>query len=333
MRHTLDSAISGYLAVRESQRYAANTQRNDERALRSFMAAVGNIQVANVEPRHIDTFFALVGSRLSPGTINMYNSSLRSFFKWCRQARMMRLDSDPMVGRRFLKTLPKQKVRIPADRFGDLLDAAPHPTDRAVIALGLYLFLRQGEIQTLRVGDVDLARGEVNVSVWKTKQRDVMPICEELDTELRRWLTYYSSQCDVKPEHYLVPGKTAPRFTGTTEGLKKVNDSELCPTRPVSKVFVTVKRVLVAAGFYVTGECGHMLRRSGARALYDRLSSEGHDRAARRAQAMLHHSALVQTERYLGIDIDVKERNDILRGKPMFPKAANVVEIRKASEA
>lgn len=70
----------------------------------------------------------------------------------------------------------------------------------------------------------------------------------------------------------------------------------------------------------------HTLRRSGARALYDRLVSEGYDGAMRTVQSMLHHSSIQTTEHYLGIHLDKKRRDDVVRGKHLFPTSTeNVV--------
>ena len=42
--------------------------------------------------------------------------------------------------------------------------------------------------------------------------------------------------------------------------------------------------------------------------------------------AMLHHKSTVMTERYLGLDVDVKKRNDLLKGRLMFQTPATIIE-------
>ena len=66
------------------------------------------------------------------------------------------------------------------------------------------------------------------------------------------------------------------------------------------------------------GDGCHILRRSGARNLFEELRNTGHDGAARRVQSMLGHSSVVMTELYLGIDNEKRQRNQMLAGKPMF---------------
>lgn len=79
-------------------------------------------------------------------------------------------------------------------------------------------------------------------------------------------------------------------------------------------LFTDVDKALIGIGVV-----GHVLRRSGARALFDRLRHEGYDGALRRVQAMLGHSSGTITETYLGLDVERVQRNEMLAGKPMFP--------------
>jgi hypothetical protein len=71
----------------------------------------------------------------------------------------------------------------------------------------------------------------------------------------------------------------------------------------------------------------HTLRRSGARALFDDLVERGgYDGVLRHVSAMLHHKSTLMTERYLGLDVDVKKRNDLIRGKKMYRTQRDMVE-------
>jgi hypothetical protein len=39
----------------------------------------------------------------------------------------------------------------------------------------------------------------------------------------------------------------------------------------------------------------------------------------RRVQALLGHASVLQTEKYLGIELERRQRNEMLAGKTMFP--------------
>lgn len=68
----LSDAIDEYLIARGSGGYRPNTIRNDEHNLKQFLAGVGNIQVRNITPRHLDAFMAAGATKnLSPSTMNL----------------------------------------------------------------------------------------------------------------------------------------------------------------------------------------------------------------------------------------------------------------------
>ena len=94
-------------------------------------------------------------------------------------------------------------MRIPVERFPDLLDAAGSARDRMVVAIGLYTFMRGSEIQLLRVNSVDFRDGVIHMRRQKTNEDDSMPICLELREELVRWLAFYRQNCgneDLRPD-------------------------------------------------------------------------------------------------------------------------------------
>ena len=76
------------------------------------------------------------------------------------------------------------------------------------------------------------------------------------------------------------------------------------------------------------GEGSHTLRRSGARALFDRLAESGYDRSLRIVQSMLHHSSVTITEKYIGVTPDQRSRDEIIKGQEMYPvREENVVSL------
>lgn len=337
----LSDLVDEFAATLSSNAYSKSTTRTYLITARGFLAHVGNIQVRSVTARHVDSFFA---ARQSAGnaatTLNLHRSGLRALFDHAARRRYIPTDRSPVAHRRPFRVVSRDRARVPATEFPRLLDAATHPRDRIIVALGLFLFLRQSEMKALRVGDVDLDSGEVAVEVIKTKQFDRMPISAELDTEVRRWLTFYSDNVGrpLRHDDHLVPAKSPNLFV---KGLApEVNATQakaatrLNPSRPVGQPELRVQAALAAIGVPIrdggksTGEGVHTLRRSGARALFDRLVQDGYDGAMRTVQSMLHHSSVATTEHYLGIQLDKKRRDGLVKGKPMFPVSTeNVIRL------
>lgn len=333
MNPRLSETIDEYLLARAAMGVKPNTVRNDKRACLRTLTIIGNLYLANITPRHIDAVFVDAATTNSDASLNTMQASLGAFFTWCRSRGYMRRDHDPLAGRRLRPVKARDRRRVPLAKFPALLDAAPHPRDRMVVACGLYLFLRASEIESLKVGDVDLASGGVRVQVHKSNIIDFMPISEELDGELRNWLRYYQDkQGPLNSEWHLCPAKRIHQPVRGEAGrfVRMEGTDVLRPVQQMVRVAEIVQRTLAGIGFDTrtadggaTWEGVHTLRRSGARALFDEMSSAGYDGALRRVQAMLHHRSSQTTEHYLGLDLDRKQRDDAIKGKPLFPSLAD----------
>lgn len=338
----LSDAVDGYLRDRGAEGTAAGTLRNHRLTLSRLQRVCGrDIYVSSIDHHHISGFFADAMQTRSAG-LPIDHSCLKVFFEWCVRNRYVGRFENPMDGRRRPKTqTPEERRHLPASKFPALLDAAERhdPRDRMLNALGLYLFLRSSELRNIRIRDVDLDSGYVRVRIFKTNQVDKMPICRELDQELRKWLTTYVGLlgAPLEPDMFLIPGyqPLGRRREDGSSDLTYVMG--VLPRTPVRDVMLYAQRALQDVGFDVRDsdgtsrrEGGHTLRRSGARALYDSLVSDGYDGALRRVQAMLHHADGKMTEHYLGITLDRHQRDELIRGVEMFPRQG-VVALRSAS--
>lgn len=349
----LSDAIDEYVRVRQNSGLGAGTVKVDQQALGVLLVTLGNIQCKSIDYRHGEQFREeLVRRGYKAGTFNNYRGIAGRFFDWCVQRRYMTGTAQPKAGLgRAMVYHRAPRRRIDPQDFPRLLECAgdTHPQDRIIVALGLYLFIRMSEIRALEVGRTYLDRGIIEVYQPKTKKWDEMPICEELDGELRRWLKFYTEDQmgkgngPLRPEWPLVPARVS---------MKMENDgSGKCGGRPIIPKYGQmnperrlggnghhkVQNALLKFGWEdIHKEGGHTLRRSGARALFDDMVATGEvrDGVLREVMSMLHHSTVSMTEHYLGLSADVEKRNRRLIGKPMFRKPAeNVVSLRPVEEA
>jgi integrase len=257
-----------------------------------------------------------------------------------------------MVGRKAPKFTPRVWRGIPVSKIPALLDSAPHPRDRILLALGCFLLGRGIEFSLLRIGDVRLDAGEISYAIPKTGKTDVLPISTELDGELRRWFTVYTEECGpLDPSWYLVPAKTPPRLSGyrtQIEGSARlIPDRPICTTKRKGTMHRVAQAALESIGFPLRDpESGkslregmHTLRRSIARGLYLQLVDEwqeGDPNPIEMVRSMLNHSTEKQTREYIGLQADRELRDRRIKGRPMFPGLApgsNVVQLGEAREA
>lgn len=324
MSISIEEAEREYVHWRKAQGYARATIRNDRSAIKILRDALGDgYTVAAIDDIAVTRTLERASDTRSPASVNMVQSSLSAFFKWCRLRKYMGIDTDPMLGMRYKRVPKKERRRLAVHEFPAFLNAAADPRDRAACALGLYLFLRSSEVVSLRIRDLDLQAGTIGVTVHKTGDYDVMPISAELDRELRTWLTAYQNECGpLHKDWFLVPAKTQAGF-----GTHCLN-----PVAKISRPEEVVKKTVSTYGWEDTHWQGfHLLRASGARAWFDELNEQTIDGALKIVQAHLHHSSVVMTERYLGLTADRAKRDRLLKGESMFPSlnAVNVIPIRK----
>ena len=338
MKTTFATAVQRYLRDREIDGYTPNTLVVNRTALNKAMRAVDpQIDVRRLDRNHVSQMIDYCNKLgNSDATINCLLSTLGSFFRWCRDNSLMDVNHNPLSGRRSRKSIRRDHDMINLSEFPLVLDVAEgiHARERIYIALGLYTLLRQSEILSIRIKDVNLELNTLNVVLHKTKERDQMRIVPELRAELRKWLTYYTDECGpLRGDWYLVPTRRPAGWNEGPDGAMTIRRRDrLVPHIRPRTMHANVQRVLTEIGWDVQGKhCGsHTLRRSAARSLYQELVAEGVDDALRQVSAWLHHKSVLMTELYLGLTADRERRNRRYEDSPMYPslQANNVVSLR-----
>lgn len=307
-----------YEAHLRAQALEPRTIKNRLQPITRATAKWGDVTLDSVGPTHLDRLFE--GEGYAPRTQNLYLGHLRMFFTWCRHHKYMKT-ADPTFGWAPRKVVKEDRLRIPVEEFPALLDAADHPRDRAVLAIGLYTFMRGSEIQELRVADLRLHENRIHMYRLKTKEFDDLPVSAELAEEMIAWTSFYQSKVGpLSPGYRLVPSK-GPNVWGTINGVwTEQGDPPLRPTKKMTHPYRVAQRAIAALGYPETKNEGiHTLRRSGSRALLDALRVEGTDSALLRVGAMLGHKDVKVTAHYIGLNVEREQRDDIIAGKRMFP--------------
>lgn len=348
----ISEAINDFVAYQYSRRGEdSSTAKGYRTTLNQFLRYTGDKQCASVTNRHVEDFFygpgglmaeheAHAGHQvvkrqppLSPGTHNLYRTRMVVWVKWCMQRGYIR--RDPTINLHPMKNPKKKRLRYGPEVLLSLLEQAKSPRDRILLAVACNTGLRGSEIVRIKVGDVDLAEGFMDVVIRKTGDVDEQPITSDLDLELRRWMTRYAKDIGrpLHAEDYLIPSQRGGLITHYDDG-KPVRHPYFWKTdQPVKRPEWVVKYSLEALGLPSDREGIHTIRRSVARAYFDVLTEEKGDVAALRlTAALLHHANTQTTEVYLGLDAEKAGRNRRMRGRPflsaMVPQE-NVVPIRK----
>lgn len=318
----LDEAVDRYMTSRKTSGYAANTLRNNTNHLNALIRTLPRgVEVHRITMDMMEQAWTELWKGRSNITMIQSLSTYNMFFRWCTARGITKANFiNPCTDIRAPKEEKRERFRVPVTQFPQLLDAADNPRDRGVIAVALYLMLRQSEIASLTVADVNLEDGEITTRIHKSNVADRMPIPRELDTELRRWLTYYTQEVGpLADSYYLFPARRPTQFNHNEQGHLSPT-FVLAPHRKTQRMERIAQAAIQRCGYEMDIMEGiHTLRRSAARALFDRLVEDGYDGAIRMVQAMLHHTQISTTERYIGLSLDRKRRDDLIRGKEMYP--------------
>ncbi|HET6914506.1 MAG TPA: hypothetical protein VFH56_00300, partial [Acidimicrobiales bacterium] len=261
---TLDAAIVEYIDSRRARGIKKGTLANERVVLKQLLASVGNLLVKNLTSRHIDMYFT-AHPHFAASTWNRNTAYLEGFFKWCRSRRYMPRDADPLEGISKRKEIQRDFIFLPAERFEELLNAARHQRDRAVLAIGLYTFQRASELTRLTWDDVhdtdpDPRKWEIAIYRKKTDERDWLPLCLELKEELQRWRLEYGRMCGQPPrgDWLVVPAFDRGEWgqNPTTRLLERKSPLKLNPKAPITNCQDIIHRALKGIGFDDTKQEG-----------------------------------------------------------------------------
>ncbi|RNL79160.1 hypothetical protein EFL95_09020 [Nocardioides marmorisolisilvae] len=334
----LSDACEQFLTWRKTN-LADETWRSYRSALGLFLQVTGDVMVSGLRPDHIERFLAErrrphVDRRgrsmppIGPAGYNQYLGALGVFSKWLLRHAMVSVDLTAGIER--IRARRPIKRRLDPEQIIALLDAAP-ARDRMLFSLAFFAALRATEATSLRIGDVDLASNTLRVQVWKTHQEDDFPIGPELRAQLDAWLPFYEASVrrswsrDLEPADFLVPALTPHRYSWQVVDGVKSRDAWIQtfePGRPVRMPYQLVKRALKRIGLSAEGEGMHILRRSAARIMFDKLIEESkYENALRIVMAALHHTTSSTTEQYIGLTTEQRSRDQFLRTTPLLADA------------
>jgi len=262
------------------------------------------------------------GRPLENSTYNKAVEQLKAFFEWL----VRRGDVVPHVldALQRFREEPKEYLQLSSAQVVHMIETCPDPWERWVLAFGSQTLGRDSELCNRKVKHLHLDQGALDWYRKKTVDIDRLPITQPLAEEWRRWAYVYQSRCgSLHPEYPLVPRRSGHQGAWTW-----------VPDRPPGHGLsqIVQKHAARVAGLpqeSLKGQGVHIVRRSMARALYERLRAEEHAEPVRVVQALLGHADPKTTRQYIGLKPDREERNQLLVGSDLlWTERDNVVELR-----
>lgn len=319
-------------AYDEYERFKRNVSKTKEISLKSRRTALsallrmyGDRKLHTLEVGHMVTWLGVAGETRSNRSLETTHSAAAMFFNHCIRVGMLR--RSPWEGITAPDWQPIPQLRIPEHRFPELLSAADSvdPLFRAMVAIGLFACSRDTEIRMLQVKDLTLPTSRLNLYVLKKRGgiiRDNMRMSNVLDKEMRRWLNHYQSSVgQLDGEYMLIPARAKVQMKDPATGLYVSGEVRpYLPTTKASPLYRPVKEIIGKLGYGMRDEDddrslgigAHTLRRSGARAIYDRAVAMKQVDALEKTQTQLHHDDIKQTQHYIGLELNKQTRDEFM---------------------
>lgn len=158
------------------------TLKNRVYTVELFARYTSNMALKAVKERHVHGWLASM--EVSAATIRERLSSMRQFFRWGVDARLIRVDPTARIKTpRQPRGAPRSMVLEDLKRLGEVL---PDSRARTIVALMLHLGLRAGEVASLEMADIDLYSNVMRIA-GKGGHERVLPIPEVV----RFWMDPY----------------------------------------------------------------------------------------------------------------------------------------------
>lgn len=261
--------------LQHNKRYSTHTLKAYQRDLARFLAHL-TIPCTHASVKEVQNFVNFLHRKqLTAKSIQRNLSAIRSFYDHLLKRQLIsvnpaRLVSAPKAARKLPQVLDPDQTSQLLD-FADVKDADAI-CDRAILELFYGSGLRLSEVVGLRINDVDLAQGFVNV-LGKGNKRRLVPLGRHCVKALQDWLRVHPNPM---PEYWLLPGR---------------GSKPLSPRTIQNRIKRVAQRQLGDNSLHP-----HMLRHSFATHM---LESSGDLRAI---QELLGHADIATTQIYTHLD-------------------------------
>ena len=155
--------------------------------LRHFERLIGKCSSKQIAQSSIDKFILQRGSEIKRSTLNKDIRNLRTFINWCRKKRYVNGE----VEIRELKEDERPVKSLNDAQVKKLMSAAePYRSIKMRILLALGTGLRRGDIESLKIADIDFVNNYITTTSRKTrKSMGSRPVSAEVMAKLSKYVS------------------------------------------------------------------------------------------------------------------------------------------------
>jgi len=155
--------------------------------LRHFERLIGKCSSKQIAQNSIDKFILQRGSEIKLSTLNKDIRNLRTFINWCRGKRYV----SGAIEIRELKEDERPVKSLNNAQVKKLMSVAePYQTIRMRVLLALGTGLRRGDIESLKISDIDFTNNYITTASKKTrKSMGSRPVSAQVMAELSKYVS------------------------------------------------------------------------------------------------------------------------------------------------
>ena len=155
--------------------------------LRHFEGLVGKCNSKQITQNTFDEFILQRGQEVKRSTLNKDIRNLRTFINWCRKKRYVNSE----IEIRELKEDERPVKSLNDAQVKKLMSVAePYRSIKMRILLALGTGLRRGDIESLKIGDIDFANNYISTASKKTrKSMGSRPVSAPVMAELSKYVS------------------------------------------------------------------------------------------------------------------------------------------------
>ena len=281
---TIEETFSDFIISKKTKELAEKTLQSYQS---QFQAVVRHMDVkmdiAMLQKADLDAMIiSMRDASLSPNSINSYTRTLKSFFSWCNEQGITRLNIPLYKAEETVKETYTDAELAALLKKPDIRKATfAEYRDWVIINFLLNCGSRAATVRAIQIRDVDLDGGMVFYRHTKNRKAQVIPLCSAMVSILREYLRHRGGEA----ADYLFCTETGSQLTenGLRQSIARYNTR-----RGVQKTSI------------------HLFRHTSARKY---LIDCGGD--AFTLQKLLGHSTLAMTKHYCAIfDADLTKNYD-----------------------
>ena len=281
---TIEETFSDFIISRKTKGLA-------EKTLQSYQSQFGAVakhldvkmDIAMLQKADLDAMIiSMRDASLSPNSINSYTRTLKSFFSWCNEQGITRLNIPLYKGSDTVKETYSDAELAALLKKPDIRKATfAEYRDWVIINFLLNCGSRAATVRAIQIRDVDLDGGMVFYRHTKNRKAQVIPLCSAMVSILREYLRHRGGEA----ADYLFCTETGSQLTenGLRQSIARYNTR-----RGVQKTSIHLFRHTFARKYLI--DCGG---------------------DAFTLQKLLGHSTLAMTKHYCAIfDADLTKNYD-----------------------